>query len=225
MISIMALSKEASLALEGLWKPVILRTNWSAAAATSFSVMGGSKLNSGLMFRHIGLVFTLTNAFYVEESVTPEPACLDGREFSILPRCAAIWLFGASCVSCPGAACKSADTPPRPIFCNQSHSCPIRRFEARRDVRWRAVLPISRYIGTLVAASRGSDFPEARRRHVFEIGAGGAPLRTMEDRLAGDEFVQDSSGFGIGVHQARIISADTPNPLRCTEGCWQKENK
>jgi len=44
----------ASLALDGLLKPLIFLTNWSAAARISSSVIGGSKLNNGLMFLHIG---------------------------------------------------------------------------------------------------------------------------------------------------------------------------
>jgi hypothetical protein len=43
----------SSFAFDGLVKPLILRTNCSAAARTSASVVGGSKLKSGLMFRHI----------------------------------------------------------------------------------------------------------------------------------------------------------------------------
>ena len=43
----------SSLLLEGLLKPLIFRTNCSDAARTSWSVTGGSKLNSGRMLRHI----------------------------------------------------------------------------------------------------------------------------------------------------------------------------
>src|SRR5918993_5477146 len=42
-----------SLALDGLLKPLILRTYCNAAARTSSSFTSGSKLNRGLMFRHI----------------------------------------------------------------------------------------------------------------------------------------------------------------------------
>lgn len=48
-----AVRKAASLALEGLLKPLIFLTNWREAACTSSSVTGGSKLKSILMFRHI----------------------------------------------------------------------------------------------------------------------------------------------------------------------------
>jgi hypothetical protein len=43
----------ASLANEGLLKPLTLRTNCSAAARTSSSVTGGSKLKRSFIFRHI----------------------------------------------------------------------------------------------------------------------------------------------------------------------------
>jgi hypothetical protein len=52
-ISSIAARKVASLALEGLLKPLIFLTNWSEAARTSSSVTGGSKLKSILMFRHM----------------------------------------------------------------------------------------------------------------------------------------------------------------------------
>jgi hypothetical protein len=42
-------------AFDGLLKPLILRTNWYAAAWTSSSVTGGSKLNNVLMFLHISI--------------------------------------------------------------------------------------------------------------------------------------------------------------------------
>jgi hypothetical protein len=44
---------DSSFAFDGFVKPLILRTNCSAAARTSSSVVGGSKLKSGLIFRHI----------------------------------------------------------------------------------------------------------------------------------------------------------------------------
>jgi hypothetical protein len=47
--------KASSFAFDGFVKPLIFRTNCSDALRTSSSVVGGSKLNSGLMFRHIGL--------------------------------------------------------------------------------------------------------------------------------------------------------------------------
>jgi len=53
VISSTAARNKASLAFDGLLKPVIFRTNWSAAARVSSSVTGGSKLNSVLMFLHI----------------------------------------------------------------------------------------------------------------------------------------------------------------------------
>lgn len=43
----------SSLAFDGFVKPLIFLTNCSDAACTSASVTGGSKLNSGRMFRHI----------------------------------------------------------------------------------------------------------------------------------------------------------------------------
>src|SRR5579885_101178 len=52
-ISSTAAVNGASLAFEGLFRPLILRTNWSDAARISSSVAGGSKLNSILMFLHI----------------------------------------------------------------------------------------------------------------------------------------------------------------------------
>src|SRR5215831_17052622 len=48
-----AASNEASFALDGLVSPVILRTNWRAAARTSSSVAGGSKLKRILILRHM----------------------------------------------------------------------------------------------------------------------------------------------------------------------------
>jgi hypothetical protein len=52
--SSIARSKAGVFACDGAVKPEILRTNCSAAARTSSSVAGGSKLNNGLMARHIG---------------------------------------------------------------------------------------------------------------------------------------------------------------------------
>jgi hypothetical protein len=43
----------SSLALDGLVKPLIFRTNWRDAERTSASVVGGSKLKSGRILRHI----------------------------------------------------------------------------------------------------------------------------------------------------------------------------
>lgn len=48
-----AASKAASLTFEGLLKPLTLRTYCTAAARISSCDAGGSKLNSGLIFRHI----------------------------------------------------------------------------------------------------------------------------------------------------------------------------
>src|SRR5262249_23715326 len=45
----------SSLAFDGFVNPLIFRTNCSDAARTSSSVVGGSKLKSGRMFRHMGL--------------------------------------------------------------------------------------------------------------------------------------------------------------------------
>lgn len=55
-ISWMASLKAASLALEGLVKPLIFRTYWDDAARISSSVAGGSKLNRVLMFLHMSLL-------------------------------------------------------------------------------------------------------------------------------------------------------------------------
>jgi hypothetical protein len=49
----MAFRKAASLAFDGLVKPLIFLTNWSDAARTSSSVTGGSKLKRVLMFLHM----------------------------------------------------------------------------------------------------------------------------------------------------------------------------
>src|SRR5205823_3964221 len=48
-----ARSNASSFAREGFVNPLILRTYWSAAARTSSSVAGGSKLKSVWMFRHM----------------------------------------------------------------------------------------------------------------------------------------------------------------------------
>src|SRR5271165_6465643 len=48
-----AAKKAASLAFDGLLKPLIFLTNWSEAARTSSAVTGGSKLNRILIFLHI----------------------------------------------------------------------------------------------------------------------------------------------------------------------------
>jgi len=53
VISSTAARNGPSLACEGLWRPVILRTNWSEAACTSSGVTGGSKLKRVLIFLHI----------------------------------------------------------------------------------------------------------------------------------------------------------------------------
>src|SRR5215475_8802617 len=55
----MAALKAASLALEGLLKPLILRTNWIEAARISSSVTGGSKLKRILIFLHIAIFSAL----------------------------------------------------------------------------------------------------------------------------------------------------------------------
>ena len=47
-----AVAKACSFACEGFVEPLILRTNCIAAARTSSSVAGGSKLNRVLMFLH-----------------------------------------------------------------------------------------------------------------------------------------------------------------------------
>src|SRR5262245_6505218 len=46
----------SSFALDGLLKPLSLRTNCSAEARISVSVAGGSKLNRVLMLRHMSLL-------------------------------------------------------------------------------------------------------------------------------------------------------------------------
>jgi hypothetical protein len=49
-----------SLALDGLVKPLTLRTNCSAASRISASDAGGSRLKSGLILLHIGDPFSKT---------------------------------------------------------------------------------------------------------------------------------------------------------------------
>src|SRR5262245_34987406 len=51
--SSMAELNGASLAFDGLLKPLIFLTNWIEEARISSSVTGGSKLNKFLIFRHI----------------------------------------------------------------------------------------------------------------------------------------------------------------------------
>jgi hypothetical protein len=53
VISSTAAKKGASLTFDGLWIPLIFRTNCSEEARTSSEVTGGSKLKSVLMFLHI----------------------------------------------------------------------------------------------------------------------------------------------------------------------------
>ena len=52
----------SSFALDGLLKPLNLRTNCSADARISASVAGGSKLNSVLMFRHTAILLSAGRA-------------------------------------------------------------------------------------------------------------------------------------------------------------------
>src|SRR2546426_4085067 len=51
----------ASLAFDGLLKPLTFRTNCNEAARISSSVTGGSKLKSVLMFLHISVTSILAN--------------------------------------------------------------------------------------------------------------------------------------------------------------------
>lgn len=53
VMAVTARSKAAALAADGAVVPLILRTYCTAAAWISSTVAGGSKLDSGLMFRHI----------------------------------------------------------------------------------------------------------------------------------------------------------------------------
>jgi len=53
-VSSTAAKNERSFALDGMPRPLIFRTNWSDAARISSGVAGGSKLNSVLMFLHMG---------------------------------------------------------------------------------------------------------------------------------------------------------------------------
>jgi len=53
VVSSTARSKAASLAFDGLVKPLSFRTNWMADARISSSVTGGSKLKRVLMLRHM----------------------------------------------------------------------------------------------------------------------------------------------------------------------------
>jgi hypothetical protein len=52
-ISSTAAKKRASFTFDGLWIPLIFRTNWSEDARISSEVTGGSKLKRVLMFLHI----------------------------------------------------------------------------------------------------------------------------------------------------------------------------
>jgi hypothetical protein len=52
-IETIACSNAASLRFDGLVVPLSFRTNYKAASRISWSVAGGSKLNSGFMFLHI----------------------------------------------------------------------------------------------------------------------------------------------------------------------------
>src|SRR4030095_7841569 len=52
-LSSIAAWNDASLAFDGLLKPLIFLTNLSAAARTSAGVTGGSKSKRGLICRHI----------------------------------------------------------------------------------------------------------------------------------------------------------------------------
>ena len=72
-ISATARSKAAWLAWDGLVVPLTLRTYCSAAAATSSSVAGGSKLLSGRMLRHMprGYVGLATRARASPPSCAP----------------------------------------------------------------------------------------------------------------------------------------------------------
>src|SRR5438132_311050 len=51
--SVTARLTAASLARDGLLNPEIFLTKWREAFRISTSVVGGSKLNNGLMFRHM----------------------------------------------------------------------------------------------------------------------------------------------------------------------------
>src|SRR5690242_19469633 len=59
VISSTAARNEASLAFDGLLKPLIFLTNWSEACRTSSAVTGGSKLKRVLIFLHIRLTSRL----------------------------------------------------------------------------------------------------------------------------------------------------------------------
>ncbi len=65
----------ASFVFEGFVTPLIFRTYCSAAARTSSSVTGGSKLNKGLIFRHISKLYltsaALSTNFLVCEAAAP----------------------------------------------------------------------------------------------------------------------------------------------------------
>ena len=71
----------SSFALDGLLKPLNLRTNCSAEARISVSVAGGSKLNSVLMLRHMTFSFRRMIKQLPEREVTaaPWPARQSGR--------------------------------------------------------------------------------------------------------------------------------------------------
>jgi hypothetical protein len=69
-----AARKEASLAFDGLLKPLIFLTNCSAAPRISSSVTGGSKLNRVLMFLHTSItsMHQRPPLNYAAPSITPE---------------------------------------------------------------------------------------------------------------------------------------------------------
>src|SRR5580692_2661437 len=59
--------KEASLALDGLLKPLIFLTNCSDAARISSALTGGSKLKRVLIFLHIRVTSTLSDGLVVRD--------------------------------------------------------------------------------------------------------------------------------------------------------------
>src|SRR5207247_2049507 len=88
--SVTARLTAASLARDGLLNPEIFRTNWREASRTSASVAGGSKLNNGLMFRHMsfGPEYREGRMWNILLLFRTRPRCEVGRWLVALPHLA-----------------------------------------------------------------------------------------------------------------------------------------
>lgn len=53
-------------------------------------------------------------------------------------------------------------------------------------------------LGAGVVSPGGPDLAELLDRHRFEVGTGGTQLRTVKDRLAGDELREDVGRIALG---------------------------